>query len=105
MCLALRAGWCCGSVKAFKAERWRAGFYTAGETPALPVTPALLPSPPLSAKLKALPYYKPLMAPQGWHCRDYLPHFDQQVIQFVTLRLHDSVPTTATKTLVTVTAG
>ncbi len=30
---------------------------------------------------------------KGWHCRGYLPHYDDgSVFQFVTFRLHDSVP-------------
>jgi REP element-mobilizing transposase RayT len=30
---------------------------------------------------------------KGWHSRGYLPHFDAgNIIQFVTFRLHDSVP-------------
>ena len=28
--------WCWRLVEAFKVERWRANFYTAGETPAFP---------------------------------------------------------------------
>ena len=41
MCVAALARWLVQwLVNAFKVERWRAGFYTAGETPALPVTPA-----------------------------------------------------------------
>jgi len=32
-------------------------------------------------------------APRGWHSRGYLPHFDaEDTIQFITFRLHDSVP-------------
>jgi putative DNA methylase len=32
-------------------------------------------------------------SPRGWHRRGYLPHFDGgEVIQFITLRLADSVP-------------
>ncbi|MDX2042137.1 MAG: aminotransferase class I/II-fold pyridoxal phosphate-dependent enzyme [Acidobacteriota bacterium] len=31
--------------------------------------------------------------PRGWHSRGYLPHFDGgEVLQFVTIRLHDSIP-------------
>jgi REP element-mobilizing transposase RayT len=32
--------------------------------------------------------------PRGWHSRGYLPHFDagEEVVQFVTFRLADSVP-------------
>src|SRR5262249_6544178 len=29
---------------------------------------------------------------KGWHTRGYLPHFDAEVIQFITFRLHDSLP-------------
>jgi len=33
---------------------------------------------------------------EGWHARGYLPHFDSaEAIQFVTLRLADSLPRTA----------
>jgi|AraplaMF_Cvi_mMS_1032046.scaffolds.fasta_scaffold39674_2 REP element-mobilizing transposase RayT len=33
------------------------------------------------------------MEPKGWHSRGYLPHFDSQdVVQFVTYRLSDSLP-------------
>jgi putative transposase len=33
------------------------------------------------------------MSHKGWHSRNYLPHFDSQdVIQFVTFRLADSLP-------------
>ena len=33
---------------------------------------------------------------KGWHSRGYLPHFDSQdVTQFVTFRLADSLPTSA----------
>jgi putative transposase len=33
---------------------------------------------------------------KGWHSRGYLPHFDSQdVIQFVTFRLADSLPKAA----------
>lgn len=29
----------------------------------------------------------------GWHSRGYIPHFDGgEVCQFITIRLHDSVP-------------
>ena len=31
-------------------------------------------------------------APQGWHDRGYLPHFDRDIIQLVTFRLYDSLP-------------
>ncbi|HXI61595.1 MAG TPA: transposase, partial [Pyrinomonadaceae bacterium] len=32
-------------------------------------------------------------AVEGWHSRGYLPHFDgPQITQFVTFRLHDSIP-------------
>ena len=34
---------------------------------------------------------------KGWHSRGYLPHFDSQdVVQFVTFRLADSLPEDAT---------
>jgi len=37
---------------------------------------------------------------KGWHSRGYLPHFDSQdVVQFVTFRLADSLPKEATKRL------
>jgi hypothetical protein len=33
------------------------------------------------------------MTHKGWHSRNYLPHFDSQdVVQFVTFRLADSLP-------------
>ena len=33
------------------------------------------------------------MDQKGWHSRGYLPHFDSQdVVQFVTFRLADSLP-------------
>ena len=32
------------------------------------------------------------MASKGWHYRGYLPHFDKEIIQLVTFRPHDSVP-------------
>ena len=33
------------------------------------------------------------MTPKGWHSRRYLPHFDgEQVTQFITFRLADSLP-------------
>jgi putative transposase len=36
------------------------------------------------------------MAHKGWHSRNYLPHFDSQdVVQFVTFRLVDSLPSEA----------
>jgi putative transposase len=36
------------------------------------------------------------MAHKGWHSRNYLPHFDSQdVVQFVTFRLADSLPAEA----------
>ena len=28
----------------------------------------------------------------GWHSRGYLPHFDAEIPQFITFRLHDSLP-------------
>ncbi|HSP64322.1 MAG TPA: transposase [Pyrinomonadaceae bacterium] len=28
----------------------------------------------------------------GWHSRGYLPHFDAELPQFITFRLHDSLP-------------
>ena len=35
----------------------------------------------------------PANANKNWHSRGYLPHFDgEQAIQFITFRLHDSVP-------------
>ena len=35
----------------------------------------------------------PNRAPQGWHSRGYLPHFDAgEVFQSITFRLHDSMP-------------
>ena len=40
------------------------------------------------------------MAHKGWHSRNYLPHFDSQdVIQFVTFRLADSLPAEALQRL------
>ena len=30
--------------------------------------------------------------PAGWHSRGYLPHFDAELPQFITFRLHDSLP-------------
>jgi len=42
------------------------------------------------------------MSHKGWHSRHYLPHFDSQdVIQFVTFRLADSLPADAIKRLET----
>ena len=36
------------------------------------------------------------MTHKGWHSRNYLPHFDtQDVVQFVTFRLADSLPAAA----------
>src|SRR3569833_1074849 len=36
------------------------------------------------------------MTHKGWHSRNYLPHFDSQdVVQFVTFRLADSLPKAA----------
>ncbi|TMJ25022.1 MAG: transposase [Alphaproteobacteria bacterium] len=36
------------------------------------------------------------MSHKGWHSRNYLPHFDSQdVVQFVTFRLADSLPEAA----------
>ncbi|HYD07528.1 MAG TPA: transposase [Reyranella sp.] len=36
------------------------------------------------------------MTHKGWHSRNYLPHFDSQVVvQFVTFRLADSLPAAA----------
>src|SRR5947207_8450841 len=36
------------------------------------------------------------MTHKGWHSRNYLPHFDSQdVVQFVTFRLADSLPEAA----------
>jgi putative transposase len=36
------------------------------------------------------------MSHKGWHSRNYLPHFDSQdVVQFVTFRLEDSLPAEA----------
>lgn len=32
------------------------------------------------------------MEKKGWHTRGYLPHFDGEVVQFITIRLHDSLP-------------
>ena len=33
------------------------------------------------------------MEPRGWHSRGYLPHFDsEEVVQFITFRLADSLP-------------
>jgi putative transposase len=41
-----------------------------------------------------------LMQHKGWHSRNYLPHFDSQdVIQFVTFRLADSLPKEALERL------
>ncbi|MFT3744473.1 MAG: transposase [Pyrinomonadaceae bacterium] len=34
------------------------------------------------------------MRPKGWHNRGYLPHYDGRVYQFITFRLHDSLPQT-----------
>ena len=43
------------------------------------------------------------MSHKGWHSRNYLPHFDSQdVIQFVTFRLADSLPADALQRLKTV---
>jgi putative transposase len=40
------------------------------------------------------------MSHKGWHSRNYLPHFDSQdVIQFVTFRLADSLPAEALQRL------
>jgi putative transposase len=40
------------------------------------------------------------MQHKGWHSRNYLPHFDSQdVIQFVTFRLADSLPKEALENL------
>ncbi|MBY0322385.1 MAG: transposase [Reyranella sp.] len=40
------------------------------------------------------------MSHKGWHSRNYLPHFDSQdVIQFVTFRLADSLPVEALERL------
>ena len=40
------------------------------------------------------------MVHKGWHSRNYLPHFDSQdVVQFVTFRLADSVPAEAIERL------
>src|SRR5215831_8185435 len=40
------------------------------------------------------------MSHKGWHSRHYLPHFDSQdVIQFVTFRLVDSLPADALERL------
>ena len=34
-----------------------------------------------------------IFKPDGWHCRDYLPHFDGgEIPQMITFRLHDSLP-------------
>jgi putative transposase len=42
------------------------------------------------------------MSHKGWHSRHYLPHFDaQDVIQFVTFRLADSLPAEALQRLKT----
>src|SRR5215467_5594103 len=42
------------------------------------------------------------MSHKGWHSRNYLPHFDSQdVIQFVTFRLADSLPAEAIRRLKT----
>jgi putative transposase len=36
------------------------------------------------------------MVDKGWHSRNYLPHFDSQdIVQFVTFRLADSLPAEA----------
>ena len=40
------------------------------------------------------------MAHKGWHSRNYLPHFDSEdVVQFVTFRLADSLPAEAIERL------
>ena len=40
------------------------------------------------------------MTHKGWHSRNYLPHFDsQEVVQFVTFRLADSLPASALERL------
>ncbi len=40
------------------------------------------------------------MSHNGWHSRHYLPHFDSQdIVQFVTFRLADSLPTEAVQRL------
>jgi len=40
------------------------------------------------------------MTHKGWHSRNYLPHFDSQdVVQFVTFRLADSLPASALESL------
>ncbi len=36
---------------------------------------------------------------RGWHGRGYLPHFDGEVIQFVTFRLFDALPAGILKAL------
>lgn len=39
------------------------------------------------------------MEKRGWHSRGYLPHYDGNVIQFITLRLADSLPQSILKKL------
>ena len=40
------------------------------------------------------------MQPRGWHSLGYLPHFDSpETIQFVTFRLADSLPASATESI------
>jgi putative DNA methylase len=52
--------------------------------------------PALSAKREQMDHnFKPKETPSdfGWHSRGYIPHFDGgEICQFVTLRLHDSMP-------------
>jgi REP element-mobilizing transposase RayT len=47
----------------------------------------------MSAKREHMSEVLPNRAPQGWHSRGYLPHFDAgEVFQSITFRLHDSMP-------------
>ena len=39
------------------------------------------------------------MQKRGWHTRGYLPHYDGNVTQFITLRLADSLPQPVLKKL------
>ena len=81
---------------------------TAGVSPAPSVRPAAGQSFPGTAGVSPAPsvrparvchvhhnqdLYGPGIMSDKWHSRGYLPHFDgDQLVQFVTFRLHDSVP-------------
>lgn len=66
-------------------ERGRPVRSVAGEPPALHERPPMHPE-NTSARTN-------LHAHKGWHSREYLPHFDcPGRVQFITYRLHDSVP-------------